>query len=79
MHGWEPAERADHSQPTAASLAAGSIAYRTVDLTGVVTTIGTRPTWFSTYGFTSEVSGTSHQNQLLVGASPTTSVHNVPA
>jgi hypothetical protein len=40
--------------------------FYTTDLTGVVTTLRTRPVEFSSY-FPGSVSGTSHQNQLVVG------------
>ena len=49
------------------TLNAGSIAYQTVDLTGVVQTVRTRPLYPTSYGFTSRLSGTSHQNSAVVG------------
>jgi HK97 family phage major capsid protein len=40
--------------------------FYTVNLTGVITTLRTRPVEFSSY-FPGSVSGTSHQNQIVVG------------
>jgi HK97 family phage major capsid protein len=40
--------------------------FYTTDLTGVLTTLRTRPVEFSSY-FPGSISGTSHQNQLVVG------------
>jgi len=49
------------------TLNAGSIAYASTDLAGVVTTVRTRPVGFSSYGFTSKLSGASHQNVAVCG------------
>jgi predicted phage gp36 major capsid-like protein len=40
--------------------------FYTTDLTGVITTLRTRPVEFSSY-FPGSISGTSHQNQLVIG------------
>jgi hypothetical protein len=49
------------------TLNAGSSAYQTVDLTGVVQTVRTRPLYPTSYGLTSKLQGASHQNSRVGG------------